>query len=58
MIGDSLKTDIAFGNNNAFKYTCLVETGTDTYEDILQANDNDIIPTHFIRSLADLNKYL
>ncbi|RWS11569.1 Phosphoglycolate phosphatase-like protein, partial [Dinothrombium tinctorium] len=58
MIGDSLKTDIAFGNQNSFRYTCLVETGTDCCDDILNTNDPILVPSHYIRRLSDLNKYL
>ncbi|XP_053204237.1 chronophin-like [Panonychus citri] len=61
MIGDRCDTDIAFGNNNKMKFTLLVGTGVNNLDDVKQFasnGDNHLIPSHFIQSLGDLNKYL
>ncbi|RWS17355.1 phosphoglycolate phosphatase-like protein, partial [Dinothrombium tinctorium] len=61
MIGDRLNTDIAFGNNNGFRYTIHVQTGVDSLDDIkecIKKGEIQSVPSHYIHSLADLNKFL
>lgn len=61
MIGDRLNTDIAFGNLNGIKYNLLVGTGVHNMNDVTDAiNDKkyEFVPSHFVNSLGDLNKYL
>ena len=61
MIGDRLDSDIAFGRNNGFKYTLLVETGVHSFSDIkkyVTDNNKQCLPTHYSRRLSDLNKFL
>ena len=57
MIGDQLKTDIAFGRNNGFKASVLVGTGIDKLSDAEKLAD-DMKPTHFLSRLSDLKKFL
>lgn len=62
MFGDNMETDIAFGNNNDFKYRVLVETGIHKLADaeLLMSDPakQHLIPSHFIPALTDLNKFL
>ena len=62
MIGDRLNTDIAFGNNNAVKYTLLVESGEHKFEEAVSASQTagreKHVPTHCAPSLGYLNQFL
>lgn len=54
MIGDSLKTDILFGNNNNID-TLLVLSGITPSLDEVYDKNNDIYPTYYLNNLGDLD---
>ncbi|RWS28336.1 phosphoglycolate phosphatase-like protein [Leptotrombidium deliense] len=61
MIGDRLNSDIAFGNNNGFRYTIHVQTGVDSLNDVkecIERGEKHLVPSHYINSIADLNKFI
>lgn len=60
MFGDQFISDIAFGNNNGFGASVLVETGLDKLVD-LKAQDpskTNLVPTHYMSKLSDLLPFL
>jgi ribonucleotide monophosphatase NagD (HAD superfamily) len=62
MFGDNMETDIAFGNNNNFAFTVLVETGIHKLSDVVKYSSDPskqkYVPSHHISSLSQLNNYL
>lgn len=52
MVGDRLDTDILFGLNNGLQ-TVLALSGVTTKSSLLAA-DNEIVPDHFVDTIADL----
>lgn len=62
MLGDNMETDIAFGNNNKFRYTVLVETGIHKLADataiISDPSKQRFVPSHHVGALSYLNEYL
>lgn len=62
MLGDNMETDIAFGNNNKFRYTVLVETGVHKLADAVaiscDLSKRKFVPSHHIGALSDLNQFL
>ena len=62
MLGDTLQTDIAFGNNNSLRYTVLIGTGNDKLDDAVNLSSDPmkrhLIPTHYLSALSHLNSYL
>lgn len=54
MIGDSLKTDILFGNNNNID-TLLVLSGITPSLDEVYDKNNDIYPAYYLNNLGDLD---
>lgn len=62
MIGDRLNTDIAFGNNNSVKYTLLVESGENCFQDAVNASQvtghENQVPTHCASSIAAVTQLL
>ena len=62
MLGDNMETDIAFGNNNKFRYTVLVETGIHKLTDAIAISSDPskqiFVPSHYVGALSFLNQYL
>lgn len=54
MIGDSLKTDILFGNNNNID-TLLVLSGITPSLETVYDENNNIYPTYYINTIGDLD---